>query len=64
MKRIPLIFFLIPFLGVSQQSETEILEHREEHKTELLDTANHMLSIEEIKEFQGLDISTLILLFN
>ena len=55
MKRIPLIFLLIPFLAVSQQSETEILEHREEHKTELLDTSNHMLSIEEINEFQGLN---------
>jgi uncharacterized protein (DUF1684 family) len=55
MKITSFILLLIPFIGASQQSETEILEHREEHKQELLDTANHMLSNEEVDEFQGLD---------
>jgi len=39
----------------AQSTEAEILEHREEHKQELLDTANHMMTTEEIESFGGLD---------
>lgn len=39
----------------AQQSEAEIAEHRKEHKKELLDTANHMMNLEEVQEFGGLD---------
>lgn len=53
-----IITLLITFIGFTsngQKTKTEIAKHREEHRQELLDTANHMLSIEEISEFQGLD---------
>ena len=55
MKLTSIIFVLTPLLGLTQQSETDILKHREQHKLDLLDTANHMLNTEEIKAFQGLD---------
>ena len=53
-----IITLFITLIGLSsngQKTKSGIAKHRKEHQQELLDTANHMLSIEEIKEFQGLD---------
>jgi uncharacterized protein (DUF1684 family) len=52
-KYIPLLF--LPLLSVAQNSPTEVASIRAEHLEELLDTASHILTIEEIEEFEGLD---------
>ena len=46
---------LFSWSSMAQLSRKEIMEHRDTHKTELLDTAFHMMNQEEIDEFGGLD---------
>lgn len=55
MKSILVFLVLSPFMLLSQQTEKEMMELRQEHLEELLDTASHILTEEEIAEFRGLD---------
>lgn len=51
------ILFMFAFGITSQAQSTKpaIEEHRVAHEKELLDSANHMMNIEEIAAFEGLD---------
>lgn len=55
MKHLILTILLSPFALFSQHSIEEVNEMREEHLNELLDTSTHILSIEEVNDFKGLD---------
>lgn len=55
MKSVFVFLALSPFMLFSQQTEKETMELRQEHLEELLDTASHILTEEEIAEFKGLD---------
>lgn len=48
------IVIAFAFGTAAQLSEEEIKKHRDEHKSDLLDTNGHLLNNEEIKEFGGL----------
>ncbi|MFT5859354.1 MAG: hypothetical protein ACI865_001455 [Flavobacteriaceae bacterium] len=41
--------------SMAQMTKTEIEEHRTEHHEHLLDTASHLLKLDEIESFVGLD---------
>ena len=50
-----LIVTIVSFAAYSQKTMAEVLELREQHLSRLTDTANHVLKLEEIEKFQGLD---------
>lgn len=50
-----LVFLFFPLISFAQNSPAEVIEYRAEHLEELLDTASHILNLEEIQEFEGLD---------
>lgn len=55
MRYIIFLSILSVFPAFSQLSADEIAELRQDHLKELLDTSSHILNLEEINEFKGLD---------
>lgn len=56
MKKLSIIFILIlSFNGTAQSYHDSVLQLREEHLQELMDSTTEVLTIEEIKHFAGLD---------
>jgi len=49
------LFLLFPFISIAQNSPADVEQLRAEHLEELLDTSTHILNLEEIEEFEGLD---------
>lgn len=50
-----ILFTTASAFSFAQLSENEILEKRKEHLAHLRDSSTHLLTVEEIGEFQGLD---------
>lgn len=55
MKLIFALLLALPCFVLSQNTSSEIEELRNEHLQELLDSSSHILMLEEIETFQGLD---------
>lgn len=55
MRSIVILFLFFSAPSYCQYDEQEIVNLRQEHLDELTDTTSHILNMEEIKDFQGLD---------